>query len=118
VSIAATRGSRHPHTQPGALPYVLTCPFCGAPETERLDVEGARFLVFRCMFTPRIEPELTDAEIAERLRAAAGSDARRFFQGTCDALHVYVTKGEGARFLTASSPRAGHGASGPAPGTT
>lgn len=82
---------------------MLNCPFCGAPETERLEVEGARFLVFGCMFTPRIEPGLSDDEIADRLRAAAGTDARRFFQGTCDALHVYVTKGSGAQIL--KSPR-------------
>lgn len=78
---------------------MLNCPFCGAPETERLEVEGAQFLVFGCMFTPRIEPGLSDDEIADRLRAAAGTDARRFFQSTCDALHVYVTKGSGAQIL-------------------
>lgn len=81
---------------------MLTCPFCGAPETERLDVEGRRFLVFGCMFTPRVDPDLSDDEIDARLRETVGTDARRFFQGTCDALHIYVTKGEGARFLTSS----------------
>lgn len=79
---------------------MLTCPFCGAPETERLDVDGARFLIFGCMFTPRVDPGLSDTELADRLREVAGTDARRYFQGTCDRLHVYVTKGEGARFLT------------------
>jgi hypothetical protein len=81
---------------------VLNCPFCGAPETERLDVEGQRFLIFRCMFTPRVEMGLSDEEVAERLHAAVGSDAGQYFRGTCDTLHVYVTKGEGARFLTGS----------------
>jgi hypothetical protein len=79
---------------------VLTCPFCGAAETERLDLEGARYLIFACMFTPRIDPELSDDAVAESLRAFAGTDPNRYFRGTCDALHVYVTKGEGARFLT------------------
>jgi hypothetical protein len=78
---------------------VLSCPFCGAPETERLDVEGHRFLVFRCMFTPEVEPTLTDAEIGERLRAGFGTDGGAYFRGTCDLLHVYVTKGEGAKIL-------------------
>jgi hypothetical protein len=78
---------------------VLSCPFCGAPETDRLEVEGARFLVFGCMFSPRIEAGLSDEEVAERLRAAVGTDANRFFRGTCDALHMYVTKGAGAQFL-------------------
>jgi hypothetical protein len=80
---------------------VLTCPFCGSPETERIDIEGARFLVFGCMFTPRVDPDLSDAELTDRLREVAGGGARPYFQSTCDALHVYVTKGEGARFLTA-----------------
>jgi len=83
---------------------VLACPFCGAPETERLDLEGKRFLIFRCMFTPEVEPSLTDAEIAERLRARFGSDGREFFRGTCDRLHVYVTRGEGARVLVPPGP--------------
>ncbi len=84
---------------------MLTCPFCGASETERIDIEGRRFLVFGCMFTPRVEPDLSDAEVAERLRAAVGNDAQPYFRGTCDALHVYVTKGEGARFLTGPTGR-------------
>jgi hypothetical protein len=85
---------------------VLTCPFCGAPETERLDIEGARFLVFGCMFTPKVEPSLSDEEVADRLRAAVGTDGPKYFRGTCDALHVYVTKGGGARFLTGPTPKA------------
>ncbi|MFY9717839.1 MAG: hypothetical protein WAK40_07920 [Thermoplasmata archaeon] len=80
---------------------MLACPFCGAPETERIDLEGKRFLVFRCMFTPEVEPALTDAEIGDRLATTFGTNGREFFRGTCDRLHVYVTKGEGARVLTA-----------------
>jgi hypothetical protein len=90
---------------------VLTCPFCGASETARLDIEGARFLVFGCMFSPRVDLDLTDAEVAERLRAVVGTDGRQYLRGTCDALHVYVTKGAGARFLTdrdAGASRASH----------
>jgi len=83
---------------------VLNCPFCGAPETERLDIEGSRYLIFRCMFTPRIEAGLTDPEIAERLARIVGPDRTAFFRRTCDALHVYVTKGEGARVLTGRPP--------------
>lgn len=79
---------------------MLSCPFCGAPETERIDLEGSRFLVFRCMFTPEVDPALSDAEISERLVARFGPDGREFFRGTCDRLHVYVTKGDGARLLT------------------
>ena len=94
-------GFRYPLTVIRARQDVLTCPFCGAPETERLDVEGRRFLIFGCMFTPRVDADLSDDEIADRLRAVVGTDANRYFRGTCDVLHVYVTKGEGARFLTA-----------------
>ncbi|MFZ0830063.1 MAG: hypothetical protein WCB18_06615 [Thermoplasmata archaeon] len=86
---------------------MLNCPFCNAAETERLDVEGQRFLIFGCMFTPRVEAGLSDEEIADRLRAAVGTDATRYFRGTCDALHMYVSKGEGARFLTATSAPGG-----------
>jgi hypothetical protein len=82
---------------------VLACPFCGAPETERLDLEGRRFLVFRCMFTPEVDPSLSDAEIADRLATGFGADGRAYFRGTCDRLHVYVTKGEGARVLTGTA---------------
>lgn len=78
---------------------MLDCPFCGAPETERLDLEGRRFLVFRCMFTPEVDPSMKDDEVASALRASFGTDGRSFFRGTCDRLHVYVTRGEGARIL-------------------
>ena len=78
---------------------MLACPFCGAPETERLDLEGKRFLVFRCMFTPEVEPSLSDGEIAELLVARFGVQGQSYFRGTCDRLHVYVTRGEGARVL-------------------
>jgi hypothetical protein len=84
---------------------VLACPFCGAPETERLDLEGRRFLIFQCMFTPEVEPSLSDAEISARLTARFGTDGRGFFRGTCDRLHVYVTKGDGARLLDPSGRR-------------
>jgi hypothetical protein len=51
------------------------------------------------MFTPEVDPQLSDQEIAERLHARFGSDGRPYFRDTCDRLHVYVTKGEGARIL-------------------
>ena len=82
---------------------MLHCPFCGSPETERVEIEGRRFLIFGCMFTPELEPGLTDPEIAERLTATFGPQGPGYFRKTCDALHVYVAKGEGARILT--SPR-------------
>jgi len=79
---------------------MLTCPFCGAPETDRFSLEGHRFLVFRCLFSPEIEEGLTDEEIVERLRSFA-AQGPSYFRGTCDRLHVYVTKGAGARSLGA-----------------
>lgn len=84
---------------------MLACPFCGAEETARIDLEGKRFLVFRCMFTPEVEPGLTDPEVADRLRATFGASGRDYFRGTCDRLHVYVTRGEGARVLDPSARR-------------
>jgi hypothetical protein len=82
---------------------MLSCPFCGAPETDRFELEGHRFLVFRCMFSPEVDPGLTDAEIASRLSDRFGRDGHAYFRSTCDRLHVYVTKGEGAKLL---DPRA------------
>ncbi|MGI0052682.1 MAG: hypothetical protein ACREC5_03635 [Thermoplasmata archaeon] len=64
-------------------------------------MEERRFVVFACMFTPEIGPGLDEAAIAEALRAAhpPGSESA-FFRGTCDRLHLFVAKGEGARVLT------------------
>jgi len=97
---------------------VLACPFCGSPETDRFAIEGHRFLVFRCLFSPEVEDGLTDGEVEERLRAFAAEGAA-YFRGTCDRLHLYVTKGEGARWLTEergaspTGPRTGSGQSTP-----
>ncbi|HKN06942.1 MAG TPA: hypothetical protein VJ021_05000 [Thermoplasmata archaeon] len=89
---------------------MLVCPFCGAPETDRFSLEGHRFLVFRCLFSPEVEEGLTDEEIRERLQTFAAQGSA-YFRGTCDRLHLYVTKGEGARALgaepTAPDPRTG-----------
>ena len=77
---------------------MLACPFCGAPETDRFSVEGHRFLVFRCLFSPEVEEGLTDDEVRERLGTFAAQGSA-YFRGTCDRLHLYVTKGGGARAL-------------------
>jgi hypothetical protein len=82
----------------------LSCPFCGAELTDRIDVDGARFLVFRCMFTPKVDPALSDAELLETLRSAHPGTGEAYFRGMCDRLHGYVTQGEGARILTSSRP--------------
>ena len=81
---------------------MLSCPFCGASETERFDLEGHRYLVFRCMFTPEIDPGASDPELADRLRADyASGGATGHFRKMCDRLHLYVTQGPGARELQA-----------------
>jgi hypothetical protein len=87
---------------------VLNCPFCGAPETDRFDLEGRRFLVFRCLFTPEVDPALTDAEIASRLPTEFGPDGPGFVRRTCDRLHLYVTKGAGAAALGADRASPAH----------
>lgn len=85
---------------------MLACPFCGAPETARLDLDGARFLVFRCMFSPRVDPGRSEAELAADLQATYAEGAGpAYFRGMCDALHLHVTKGEGARALAGLPPR-------------
>lgn len=83
---------------------MLACPFCGSPATDRFALEGRTFLVFRCMFSPEIAPGLTDAEIAAALARTFGRRGAEYFRGTCDRLHVYVTKGDGARRLAPPGP--------------
>jgi hypothetical protein len=84
---------------------MLSCPFCGRPESARFELEGHRFLVFACQFTPEVEAGLSDREIQEALSGRFGSDGANYFRQTCDRLHVYVAKGEGARILTAPRTR-------------
>ena len=90
---------------------MLACPFCGAPETDRFDLEGQRFLVFKCLFSPAVDPRMSDEEVAHHLdtvyRDGSGGG---YFRTMCDRLHLYVTKGEGARAL-----RAGEGVPAAAP---
>jgi hypothetical protein len=87
---------------------VLRCPFCGAEETDRFDLEGQRFLVFACMFTPAVDPGLGEPELERQLATAYRPDGSgAYFRRTCDRLHLYVTRGAGARALGAGSPAAG-----------
>jgi hypothetical protein len=83
---------------------MLHCPFCGAAETDRLDLEGKRFIVFACMFTPQVDPARADDEVAEELSHAHPGGATPYFRGMCDRLHLYVTTGDGGRRLTAGDP--------------
>jgi hypothetical protein len=80
---------------------VLTCPFCGAPETDRLDLEGSRILVFRCLFSPTVDPALDEEALQAELKEHYAAGGGAYFRGMCDRLHLYVTKGEGARALLA-----------------
>jgi hypothetical protein len=87
---------------------VLACPFCGAPETDRFDLEGHRFLVFGCLFSPEVDATLSEEALARHLtevyRDGAGPG---YFRRMCDQLHVYVTKGPGARRLGAPAHEPG-----------
>jgi hypothetical protein len=82
---------------------VLACPFCGAPETDRFTLEGRRFLVFRCLFSPEVDATLSDAALERLLvevyREGTGAG---YFRQMCDRLHLYVTQGAGARALGAA----------------
>lgn len=72
------------------------CPFCGASESARLTLEGRRFLVFPCMFTPSIDPAWDEAEITRHLATDYAEGGTRYFRGICDRLHRYVTREPGA----------------------
>jgi len=79
---------------------MLACPFCGSAETDRIELEGKRFVVFGCMFTPEIDPAWPEAELASRLEQVYRADATgAYFRRTCDHLHLYVTAGAGGRVL-------------------
>lgn len=83
---------------------MLTCPFCGAAETDRIEIEGHRFLVFGCMFTPNVDEAANDDEIRESLgKYARPGTSKLYFRGMCDRLHLFVAKGEGARVLQQGS---------------
>lgn len=83
---------------------MLHCPFCGSPETDRLDLEGRRFVVFACMFTPEVDPAMSDEAVTTVLANAHPGGGSPYFRGMCDRLHLYVTAGEGGRRLTATRP--------------
>jgi hypothetical protein len=84
---------------------VQHCPFCGAAETDRFELDGHRFLVFACMFSPEVDPAMSEPEIAAHLASAHPPGAATgYFRGTCDRLHYFVTKGPGARALIAGTP--------------
>ncbi len=71
------------------------CPFCGAAESARLTLEGTRFLVFPCMFTPSVDPAWNEAEISQHLATDYAEGGTRYFRGICDRLHRYVTREPG-----------------------
>lgn len=81
----------------------MSCPFCGAAETTRLDLEGRRFIVFACMFTPQVDPAWDEPTLAEHLARDYGSDGSAYFRRACDRLHLYVTRGPAAEELGATA---------------
>ena len=83
---------------------VLRCPFCDAPETDRFELEGQRFVVFGCMFTPSFDPRTSEAEMAERLGREYGPQGPGYFRSMCDRLHLVVA-GPAAGDAEATSPR-------------
>ena len=81
---------------------MLRCPFCGSEETDRIDLDGRRFLVFGCMFTPEVDPHLDDPALAAFLAARfAAATAPAYFRRMCDRMHLFVTAGAGGRALGA-----------------
>jgi hypothetical protein len=76
------------------------CPFCGAAETDRVSVEGLRYIVFACMFTPQVSPSIPEEQIERHLRETYGTVGEVYFRRQCDLMHLFVTKGAGGRVLT------------------
>ena len=75
---------------------MLNCPFCGAAETDRFEVEGQRFIVFGCMFSPSVDPALSDPQVEALLWREYGPQGSAYFRGICDRLHRMVTLPEGS----------------------
>ncbi|MCI4348711.1 MAG: hypothetical protein L3J93_00605 [Thermoplasmata archaeon] len=83
----------------------MHCPFCQAPETERVRIDGASFVIFQCMFTPQVDPAHSDAEIEATLASQHPDGGAPYFRQMCDSLHLYVTKGAGSRPLPGAGQR-------------
>ena len=83
---------------------MLRCPFCDAPETDRIELDGRRFVVFGCMFTPSLDPRADDDALATELARRFGRDGSAYFRGVCDRLHLFVAKGPGAAVLKGERP--------------
>jgi len=71
---------------------VLNCPFCGAAESDRIDIEGQRFVVFPCMFTPAIDPQMPESALPDYLRTEYGRQGPQYFRSMCDRLHLAVVR--------------------------
>lgn len=108
VSIGAMR------SEPPSVGTKLRCPFCGAPETERFEMEGRRIIVFPCLFSPVVPLDLPEADLAAHLQETYGSEGRAYFQRQCDRLHYFVAAGRGQQILESetSSPAPPGAASG------
>ncbi len=70
----------------------LRCPFCGAAETERLLVEGRRVLIFSCLFSPVVDPDLPDGDIPRVLQEAYAAEGNAYFRRQCDRLHYFMLR--------------------------
>ena len=66
-----------------------------------MELEGRRFVVFPCAFTPEVDPKLSEEALQAVLAATHPGGGAPYFRGICDRLHLYVTSGEGGRRLTA-----------------
>ncbi len=86
---------------------MASCPFCGASETDRFEIEGHRFLVFACTFSPEVDSSWSEEELRLHLATDFGPSGTRYFRGMCDRLHLYVTAGEGGRVLRGDAPPSG-----------
>ena len=60
------------------------------------------------MFSPSVDPTLSDDELNRHLKDVYATAGDQYFRGVCDVVHLYVAKGEGAERLKAPTrPSAG-----------
>ncbi len=64
-------------------------------------------IVFACMFTPVLDPSLSEEEVARTLRTEYGAEGHGYFRRQCDRLHYFVGSGKGKDILLAEADSPG-----------
>lgn len=75
-------------------------------------MDGRLVVIFPCMFSPVLDPALSEPELQREVSRFA-QEGTGYFQQQCDKLHYFVTKGAGA--VLPGSPGASRSSAVPPP---